>query len=440
MRDGNESSGIEFAAYIGIDWADQKHAWALQTSTDSGVEQGNFRQKPEAVEAWAAELARRFDGRPVAVALEQSRGSLLFMLMKYEHLVLFPVHPSTLVNYRKGFRPSGAKSDPADATLLVDLLLRHRERLRRLNPDSEQTRTLQFLVEGRRKFVGEKIRYSNRLTAYLKVYFPQVLDWFFEVGSSIVGKFLLRWPTLEKVQKARPDTLRQFLRQHNSGKSDSIERRIQEIQSAVPATTDTAVIRSCCTAALMFVRILRELRAAIRSYDKELAMLTQEHPDFAIIDSLPGVGPVLAPRLIAALGTQRDRYQSAGELQCYSGIAPVLASSGKQSRVHWRWACPKFLRQTFHEWAVHSLSSSVWAKAYYERQRASGKPRNTVIRALAFKWIRILFRCWKDHKPYCESTYQRALEHRQQLVGETSTVQLQWKTFAGFSKIAAATS
>src|SRR6202165_1474835 len=100
----------------------------------------------------------------------------------------------------------------------------------------------------------------------------------------------------------------------------------------------------------------------------------------------------LVPRLIAALGTQRDRYQSASELQSYSGIAPVLASSGKQHWVHWRWACPKFVRQTFHEWAAHSIGSSAWAKAYYEQQRANGKPRNTVVRALAFKWIRILQR------------------------------------------------
>jgi Transposase IS116/IS110/IS902 family len=110
-------------------------------------------------------------------------------------------------------------------------------------------------------------------------------------------------------------------------------------------------------------------------YDQQIETLAREHPDFAIIDSLPGVGPALAPRLIAALGTRRDRYQSAGELQSYSGIAPVLASSGKQCWVHWRWACPKFLRQTFHEWATHTIVSSAWAKAYYEQQRAKGKPR-----------------------------------------------------------------
>ena len=117
----------------------------------------------------------------------------------------------------------------------------------------------------------------------------------------------------------------------------------------------------------------------------------------------------------------------------------MLASSGKQHWVHWRWACPKFLRQTFHEWAVHSLPYSAWAKAYYDQQRGKGKPRNTVLRALAFKWIRILFRCWKDRKPYCEEIYRQALHRRKQMT-TSSPVQLQWKICAGFSKIAALTS
>ena len=122
---------------------------------------------------------------------------------------------------------------------------------------------------------------------------------------------------------------------------------------------------------------------------------------------------MLGPRLIAALGTQRDRYAKASDLQAYSGIAPVVASSGKQRWVHWRWACPKFLRQTFHEWAARSIRHSSWAKAYHERQRASGKAGNTIIRAIAFKWIRILFRCWKDHQPYRAESYERALARRQ---------------------------
>ena len=144
MAKTDEQEQTEFAAFIGIDWADRKHAWALQGECGRSIEQGELDHTPEAVDFWAAELARRFSGRPIAVALEQSRGSLLFMLTKYAHLVLFPIHPATSVNYRKGFRPSGAKSDPSDAGLLLDLLVRHREKLRRLDPDTEETRTLQF--------------------------------------------------------------------------------------------------------------------------------------------------------------------------------------------------------------------------------------------------------------------------------------------------------
>ena|SRR5947199_2407662 len=95
---------------------------------------------------------------------------------------------------------------------------------------------------------------------------------------------------------------------------------------------------------------------------------------------------------------------------------------------------------TFQEWAVHSLASCAWAKDYYQQQRAKGKPGNTVVRALAFKWIRILFRCWKDRTPYCESTYLQGLERHQRFSSKGSPVKLQWKTSAGFRKIEAATS
>ena len=165
------------------------------------------------MDVWASEFRLRFGGQPIAVALEQSRGPLVFPLTKYEHPVIFPVHPTVLVNYRKSFHPSGAKDD-----------------------------------------------------------------------------------------------------------------------------------------------------------------------------------------------------ETAHGMECYSGIAPVVASSGQQCWVHWRWACPKFRRQTFHEWALHSIAYSQWAREYYEQQRAKGKRRKTAIRSLAFKWIRVLFGCWKERKPYDEAVYRRALQ------------------------------
>ena len=65
-------------------------------------------------------------------------------------------------------------------------------------------------------------------------------------------------------------------------------------------------------------------------------------------------------------------FSSAHELQKYSGIAPVTERSGKKSWVHWRWQCPKFLRQTFVEWAGQTINKSFWAGAYYRQQRAKG--------------------------------------------------------------------
>ena len=120
----------------------------------------------------------------------------------------------------------------------------------------------------------------------------------------------------------------------------------------------------------------------------------------------------MAPRLLSAFGTDRDRFDNAATIQQYSGIAPVTKASGKSRWVQRRWAAPKFMRQTFHEFALHSIRSCPWARAYYQQMRARGKGHHAAVRALAFKWIRILWRCWQDHTPYDETRYLEALRRR----------------------------
>jgi Transposase len=232
-------------------------------------------------------------------------------MAKYDHLVVFPIHPTMRANDRKSFRPSGAKDDPSDAGLLLDMLTLHRDKLRRLNPDTAETRTLQFLVEERRKFVHEKTRYSNRLTSHLKMYFPQLLEWFDEIGSNIAAEFLERWSSLDKLQRARPATIERFFIDHNSRNAERIAERLEQIRIAVPATTDEAVIASCSAAVVAWASLLKQLLVAITAYDEKIDTLAREHPDYTLMNSFPGAGPALTPRLIAALGSQRDRYQTA---------------------------------------------------------------------------------------------------------------------------------
>jgi transposase len=428
----------EWAAFAAIDWADQKNFWRLLPAGSQQSEEGELENTPEAVEAWAASLQQRFEGRPVAVCLEQSRGPLVYMLIKYPHLVLFPVHPTTAARYRETFTPSGAKADPSDTASLLDLLVRHREHLRRLQPDTVETRLLHFLVEQRRQMVDEKTRQNNRLTACLKLYFPQILQWFDDVSSPLVGDLLQRWPHLEHLQHAHPGTLRKFFHQHNCRSQELLEQRIQAIYQATPASKDAAVLEAGTRMARSLVTLLAVLRNNISAFDQRIAELVASHPDAAIFASLPGAGKVLAPRLIVAFGTDRDRYRNAGEMQRYSGIAPVKESSGKKEWVHFRFACPKFLHQTFHEFAAHSIAHSEWAKAYYEHLRHDEKKRHqAAVRSLAFKWIRILFRCWKDGKPYDEEIYIQSLRRRGALLGPAAglTTGIACSMVAGFKKL-----
>lgn len=151
---------------------------------------------------------------------------------------------------------------------------------------------------------------------------------------------------------------------------------------------------------------------SIDRMDREIRQLYKTLEDQNIFNRFPGAGPQLTPHLLVAFGVNRERYHCASDLQKYAGIAPVTEQSGQKKWTHWRYSCPTFLRQTFVEWAGLTIRYSFWAKAYYDQQISKGKPHNTVIRALAFKWIRIAFRCWKDNKPYDESTYLKALKKR----------------------------
>jgi transposase len=272
-------------------------------------------------------------------------------------------------------------------------------------------RMLDQLVEFRRRLISDKVRLTNRLTSALKNYFPQVLSWFSDKDTIIFCDFLTQWPTLKAAHLARRATLERFFRQHHV-QTHIIAQRLQAIKAATPLTTDAGVITPQVCLVRALVAQLRATLQAIEDFDHAIAQLAPTHPDFALFQALPGAGPVFAPRLLVAFGEQRERYTSAADLQKYAGIAPVTERSGNTCRVHWRLQGPKFLRQTFVEWAGESVRHSFWARAYYAQQRAKGSTHQAATRALAFKWIRILYRCWQTKTPYDESTSLNALARR----------------------------
>lgn len=402
----------QYAALIGIDWSDQKHDLCLIETATGKREASILPHSPQKIDEWATTMRARFQGRAVAVCLEQSRGPLIYALMKYDFLTLYPVNPRTLSKYREAFSPSRHKDDPPDAEFLAELLLHHRERLRAWQPDSQQTRALRLLVEQRRRLVGDQTRISNRLTSLLKCYFPQVLEWFPDIRTTVACDFLLRWPELSALKRVRRETLLKFFRSHNSVRRETLAKRLISIKEALPLTTDEAVLRSSAAMAKALCAQMKATLSAIREFDREIEQLCSAQEDYELFASLPGAGPVYASRLTAALGSDRKRWETADELACLAGVAPVMQRSGQSCWVRWRYFCPKFLRQTFHEYAGESVRHSFWARAYYEQQRAKGKSHHAAVRALAFKWVRIIFRCWQTRTTYDEVTYLESLRRK----------------------------
>jgi transposase len=403
----------EYAAFVAIDWADREHAWALEVAGSGKREHGKLKQTPEAIDTWAVELAARFGGRPIAVGLEQARGALIYALQKYGHLVMYPIHPSTSSAYRTAMFPSGGKDDPVDAELLLDLLTRHRDRLRCLQLDTEQTRKLQLLTEYRRQLVDEQTAQTNRLTDLLKKYFPQVLNWLDELGSAMAVAFLQRWPTLPQLQQQDDETLRHFFHQHGSRSQKRIDTRLKEIREARLPIDDLAIVEPSVLMMQALLPLITALREGIAKLQEACQKVFTAHPDAQIFVSFPGAGPVLAPRLLAAFGSCRNRWNRVEDFQPYTGIPPITVRSGKSEWIHFRWACAKYLRQTFHEYAAQSILRSEWARAFYNHQRQVNKlDHHAAVRSLAYKWQRILFSCWKNRTPYQESFHQQRLLQR----------------------------
>ena len=401
-----------FAAFVGIDWADAKHAICLQAPGTATRESLPRTHTPEAIDAWGTTLRTRCNGQPVAICLALTKGPMVSALHTYDFLVLFPSNPLTLARYREAFTPSRATDDPTDAARQLALLLTHRDTLQPLQPQSPTMRALAQLVAHRRRVVGDTVRRTNRLTRTLKNSFPQVLHWFQEKDTAIFCDFLRRWPTLKAAQRARRATLETFFREHHVRDAEVIAQRLQAIKAAIPLTTDDGVIAPHALLVQALVAQLRVTLQALADCDTAIAQRAQSHPDFPLFQALPGAGPVFASRLLVACGDQRARSAAAAARQKYAGIAPVTARSGKQAWVHWRLPCPQFLRHTCVAWAAEAIRHAFWAQVYSQQQRDTGKAHQAAVRALAFTWIRILSRCWQECTPYDEAVYLQALQHR----------------------------
>jgi transposase len=406
------NTATAYAATVGWDWADKKHDLSLRSAGALKSERLTLAQTPEAIHEWVAKLRERSQDQRVAIGIETSRGPAISALSAYDFIVLYPINPKALKSYRAAFSVADAKSDAIDSDLLEEYVRLHRDKLKALEPDTVLTRTLAGLVEARRQLVDERTRLVEQLHTVLKIYYPLAEALMgAQLTKAMAAEFLLRWPTLESLQKTSASTLRSFFFKHNSRRSQLIEERLESIASAKALTTDPAIIVPARLRVLALAAMLKPLHLSIAELDLQIKTAMDQHPDAPIFRSLPGAGPSLAPRLLVAFGTNRDRFQSAAEVAQFYGIAPVTRQSGSTKAVHFRHRCPKFGRQSFHENAGCALRKEPWAGCFHQQyKQRHNRHHHQATRSLAFKLIRIYYACWKNRQPYDPERYALALQ------------------------------
>lgn len=397
--------------WVGLDWGDKQHSFIWQDRSGHS-EEGTLEHSPENLHQWVKGLGERSGGRPVRLALETSHSPVVHALVQYPWLEIYPINPLTSARYRTAFTPSGASDDLPDARVLLELVRDHAQKLRPLHQPDALTLQLDGLVQGRRDVVDKRTAITNRLTSLLKSYYPQALLLVESLDSLLAIAFLRRWPTLIDLKAAKPGVIKRFYYQHHLRSQELVEARLALIAKALALTTQEARVSVARMQLEQLLDELEVLRKHVARFDVQIKKVFASHPEASLFRDLPGAGAQLAPRLCVAFGTDRALYPDPSSLQKFLGVAPVREKSGNQLWTHWRWRAPAFPRQTFVEWAGQTVRYCPWARLYYKRMLNKGKKHAAILRALAFKWIRVLWKCWQQRTPYDDARYAKQLLHR----------------------------
>lgn len=394
--------------FVGIDWAVSTHAVCVLDPQGQIQWQATI---PHSA-AGLAELVRRLRAAgPLAdlrVAIERPSGVLVETLLA-AGLSVVPIHPNVVKASRPRYSSAGRKDDPGDAYLLADLLRTDGHRFRTLTPLADDTQALRTLVRGRDDLVAHRVALANQLRALLERVWPGAAVIFADVDSPITLAFLTRFPTAQSAAHLGERRLAQFLRRHAYTGRRTPAELLTRLRQAPLSRTPVADAAASAHLVRALVALLGSLRTQIQHLAAALEAALAAHPDGPLLQSFPRSGAVNAAQILAELGDDRARFPTAEQLAAETGVAPVTRASGKHRTVAFRWACNHRLRQAVTTFADHSRHASPWAAAVYTQARGRGCAHPHAIRILARAWLRVLWRCWQDRRPY-DLTHHRAAQ------------------------------
>lgn len=388
--------------FAGFDWAKEKHQLAVVDPAGAVVLEMTFENTAE---GWAKFREKTASFPAMGVTIETSWGPDVERLLAM-NLAVYPINPHAAQSYRQRKRPSGVKNDALDAWSFADALRTDGQGWRRLEPIDPLTLELRTLCRDEIGLIEQRTALVNQLQATLHEYFPVLLRAFDEWNSQAPWRFVIAFPTPGELAAAGKRKWEKFLHANKIYRTTTAQKRLDLFASAMAfANPNAAVIGAKSMLAVALAEQLLTLQRQIDKYRARITELFQSHPDHDLFGSLPGAGERIAPRLLGEIGSNRELFEDTESLQCFAGTAPVTCESGKSRYVTVRRACNKVLRATVHLWSDVSRLHCVWAQAYYHQKKEQGMAHAAALRCLGQRWLKILFRMWRDGTSYNESRH-----------------------------------
>lgn len=385
--------------FVGLDWASEEHALAV--IDDKGAERTRFTVSHTAagLTSLRTELARFGAPQDLPVAIERPSGLIVDVLIELGHPVV-AIHPNALKAARPRYGAALAKSDGGDAYILADLLRTDGHRFSPLRQPADETKALRALVRTRDDLVAMRVAAANQLRSLLESFWPGAACIFAEVDSPIALAFCERYPTPKTAAALGPKRLSRFLGRHAYCGRRAVSELLDRLRAAPTGLTGELEEEAKGDAVRALVAVLKPLVAQISELNGAIDAALAQHPDGPVIASFPRSGRINAAQILAELGDERRRFVTAEHLAMEAGVAPVTRASGKHHAVVFRRACNKRLRQALTTLADNSRHACAWAADIYRRARGRGCDHPHAIRVLASAWVRVIWRCWQDRRPY----------------------------------------
>ena len=392
---------------VGLDWAQDDHAVCVIDEQAQVHLRCTVVHSASGLADLIHQLRRVAGPAALPIAVERPSGLLIDTLVEAGFPVV-PIHPNALKASRPRYSAAQGKSDPGDAFILADLLRTDGHRFRPLHPLSDDTRALRALARSRDDLVVQRVALANQLRALLESFWPGAAAIFADVDSPIALAFLARYPTPASAAHLGEKRLAAFLARHAYCGRRPAAELLDRLRAAPAGLAGPAECEAKGELVRTLAAVLEPLVTQLQQLTASLEHAVAQHPDGPIIMSFPRAGRVNAAQILAELGDDRARFSHPDQLAAEAGVAPVTYESGKHRGVGYRWACNKRLRRAVTCFADNSRHASPWSAQVYRRARDRGCDHPHAVRILGRAWLRVLWRCWQDRKPYDPAAHRRA--------------------------------